>query len=297
MSELREEIERQFAAYGLTEPQAQIDVTTTETSSAQFSKNSADEAENFEAPASFDKEFAADFKNLPLKWQKFLCAHEEAINQSIQNYVNKLEGYAWVDRVFAAHKERLHQLGFEKIERWMEGLAAIDACLQQKPAETLNAIAICYGVKPIAKTENSAGSGITQEVIGRLCDLERDYHALREHMQYEQYQRLVDVVTMFGNQTDANGRPLHPYFEEVKQQVFNLLQNGIAQDVSQAYEQALWTHPAVREELIKQKISSSAAEAQKAKQASFAPKGKAEAPAKELTLREEIAKNMAAFMD
>lgn len=116
-------------------------------------------------------------------------------------------------------------------------------------------------------------------------------------MQYEQYQRLVDVVTMFGNQTDVNGRPLHPYFEEVKQQVFNLLQNGMAQDVSQAYEQALWTHPAVREELIKQKISSSAAEAQKAKQASFAPKGKAEAPAKELTLREEIAKNMAAFMD
>lgn len=297
MSELREEIERQFAAFGLIEPPVAIDASATKMSSAPFSEDETIAVENIEAPASFDEKFAADFKNLPPEWQHFLSAHEAKINQSIDEYVNKLQSYAWVDRVFAEHKERLHQQGFEKMERWLEGLAAIDACMQQKPAETLNAIAICYGVKPVAKSAGAASSSITQEVIGRLCDLERDYHDLKEHMQREQYQRLVDLVTMFGNQTDVNGRPLHPYFNEVKQQVFNLLQTGTVSDVSEAYEQALWLHPAVREELIKQKISSAAIDAQKAKQASFAPKGKAEAPEKELTLREEIAKNMAAFMD
>ena len=66
---------------------------------------------------------------------------------------------------------------------------------------------------------------------------------------------------------------------------------------AEAYEKALWLNPEVRNELISKTINTKAADAQKAKDAAFLPKGKAKEPQKELTLREEIAKNMAAFLD
>lgn len=295
MSELREELERQFVARGLIEPKSEIDATK-ENSSDNTEIISEETVGNVEAPASFDKKFADDFKNLPLEWQRYLCAHEEEYNKAATQMRDELQGYAWVEKIFAAHRDRLHQAGIEKLERWLEGLATIDANLQQNPVETLNAIAVCYGIKP-SSNNATVSSPITQEVIARLCDLERDYHRMQEHLQQERYQRLVDMVSMFACQTDDNGQPMHPYFEEVKQQVYGLLLNGTASDVSDAYEKALWMHPAVREQLIQNKISSQAAEVQKAKQASFAPKGKTEVPERELTLREEIEKNMAAFMD
>ena len=297
MSEIREEIERQFAAKGLLEPKAEIGASEEQNSSTNTSKEIAKPTEVFEAPQSFEEKFAKDFKNLSPEWQRFLCVHEEQFNQAMNNCVAKLNSYAWIEQIFAANKERLHTQGIQKMQQWLEGLATIDALLQEKPQETLNAIAVCYGIKPLKNTDKPESEAITREVVGRLCNLERNYRSMQEHLQQEKYQRLTELVGLFGNQTDQNGHLLHPYFEEVKQQIFNLLLSGTAGDVAQAYEQALWMHPTVRQKLIEQQISTAAAEAQKAKQASFAPKGKSEAPARELTLREEIEKNMAAFRD
>jgi hypothetical protein len=297
MSELREEIERQFAQKGLLDDKPKTDETKQNKSSENTEKDITEPVEVFEAPQSFEAKFAEDFKNLSPEWQRFLCVHEEQFNQAMNSCMAKLQSYGWVEKIFAANKERLHLQGIQKMEQWLEGLATIDALLQQKPVETLNAIAVCYGVKPLKNNDTPETNAITREVIGRLCNLERDYRSMQEHLQQEKYQRLGELIGMFGNQTDAGGHLLHPYFEEVKQQIFDLLLNGTAGDVADAYEKALWLHPVVREKLIEQKISTAAEDAQKAKQASFAPKGKAEAPQRELTLREEIEKNMAAFMD
>ena len=101
---------------------------------------------------------------------------------------------------------------------------------------------------------------------------------------------------MFGGQTDEDGKPLHPHFDEVEQIVFNLLNSGAVKDVSEAYKQALWLHPTLRTKLIDKTISIQTTEAQKAKKAGFTLKGKSKAPERELTLREEIEKNMAAIL-
>ena len=116
-------------------------------------------------------------------------------------------------------------------------------------------------------------------------------------MQQKQNDDFIKQIQAFGGQKDEKGELLHPYFDLVYQSMKSLLQNGLAASLEDAYKQAIWLNADIRKELIAQKINSEAEEAQKAQKAAFSPKGKAKAPERPLTLREEIEKNMAAFMD
>jgi predicted nucleic acid-binding Zn-ribbon protein len=245
------------------------------------------------APKSYNEKFTADFHNLPQDWQAFLNQHEAETENKLNDIVSQLQAYQKLEDIFGVFKFRLQQRGIKCIQDWLEGLAWIDAAMDEAPAETLDALAAIYGVKHNIMLENHNDAKV--ETAARLSKLENTYHNLLSFLQEQQIQRLADAVQIFGKQTDKDGNALHPYFENVKGRIFELLQSGAVRSIEEAYENALWTTPYVRNELIKQQISSQAAEAEKAKKAAFAPKGKSETPERPLTVREELEKNMAAL--
>jgi hypothetical protein len=287
MSDLREEIEQQFKTYGLMEEK--------------------DDAENPKAktpvevtvcigvPSGYSKKFAESFKNLPEDWQRFLSDREQRLASQLSNLDGKLAEYNWLDEIYGKNEQRLKKAGLQKVRDWLEGLAALDTAMAERPAETLRAMAKVYNVEE--KLFKIPNQNVPDSTVERVNRLEKNYHDLISYMEKQQKQNRMDAIKMFCRQTDENGQPLHRYFNEVADYVFALLNGGAVNDVSEAYNQALWLNPRIREELITRKINSKAAEAQKAQDAAFAPKGKAKAPERELTLREEIEKNMAAFMD
>ncbi|MBP5215822.1 MAG: hypothetical protein J6039_04615 [Alphaproteobacteria bacterium] len=300
MSELRKEIERQFKAKGLLPDNAENEAISGETEMTVaeapiFEPSEEVPATVITAPPGYQEKFAIDFKNLPQEWQIFLCEREADNEGKLKECLTKLEAYAPLEEIFASNKTRLENEGFQKIQDWLAGLAWVDEALAVNPAATIQALAVVYGVK--ADVKEKVDNGITAETIARLCRLERNYHDLTSYIQEQQTRKLWEILEMFGRQTDADGNLLHPYFEDVKEQLIGLLNSGEAQDITSAYDNALWLNPQIREKLIEQKISDRAAEAEKAKKAAFNAKGKTEMPQRELTLREEIAKNMAAFMD
>lgn len=300
MSELRKEIERQFEEKGLFEPQTKDEnaqnMTELEVVETPISE-SVDETllTAIQAPPGYQEKFADDFKNLPREWQIFLCEREADNEGKLKDCMTKLEAYGPLEEIFSSNKNRLESEGFQKIQDWLEGLAWVDWALSVNPAATLDALAVVYGVK--TGMSQDANSDTTAETISRLCRLERNYHDLTSYLQEQQTRKLWEILEMFGRQTDSEGNLLHPYFEEVRDELIGLLNSGTLQDITSAYESALWLNPQVREKLIEKKISDKAAAAEKAKKAAFNPKGKTEMPQRPLTLREEIAKNMAAFMD
>lgn len=294
MSELREELERQFKAIVQKDEKSEDENILKDSSADVQPEVQGQMVVCIEAPKSFSPEFAEDFKNLSKEWQKYLIKREDEISQEIEKYITQLSNYKWVDEIFSRHYERLSNKGIEKFQNWLEGLALIDDAMDKNPTATLKAIATVYGVK----TDTSSNDDkVCEQIITRLCDLERSYHDLTSYMQQQQIQNLNEKLQMFRRQIDKDGNVLHPYFDAVFPQIMDLLQTGMIVDVAEAYEKALWLNPKVRDELISKTINTKAADAQKAKDAAFLPKGKAKEPQKELTLREEIAKNMAAFLD
>lgn len=293
MSELRKELERQFRAHGLLRSE-----NFEQASQKHIAANTDEPVQSVEiaviaAPKGYAAEFAEDFKNLSPEWQKFLRTREDEFDKKFDEFNSKLQQFAEIEDIYQCCAPRLSQYGIGCLQDWLKGLAWVDQAMEDDPAGTLKGLATAYGV--------DLGSPQVQEApvdsgtIARIRNLEHSYHKLASFLQDLQARRLIEVIEMFGHATDEKGHLLHPYFEVVKQHVWNLLSTGAAQDVAEAYEQALWSNPDVRNQLIQQRINAKAAEAQKAKTAAFSPKGKAEAPKRELTLREQLEKNFAAF--
>lgn len=303
MNDLRKEIEHQFKVHGLMTDENQADAITPEESEPTVAvvEKVVETTEPTEtvavivAPKGYNEKFASEFKNLPTEWQVFLSEREANTEAEINDYASKLQNYHSLEELFEQNRQRLQNLGIEKMQDWLAGLAWLDKQIEEHPAKTLQAIATIYGVK--AEFPQIRNKQPEPEVVARLCQLEHQYRDLTSYLQAQDTQRLVDLIRMFGRQIDQSGNLLHPYFDEVKQQVFALLNSGTAADIEQAYESALWLNPPTRARLIQQTINTQTAEAEKAKKAAFAPKGKAEKTERPLTLREEIAKNMAALMD
>jgi len=301
MNDLRKEIERQFKAHGLLEGQAEnktSDVSPEAELPGEPPASSIEETAVVQAliaPESYQEKFASDFKNLPHEWQVFLIEHENQNNEKYKRASDGLQEYRLLEAQYEAERLRLQEQGVKKIQEWLDGLIWIDRAMARRPEQTLKAMAKVYGVELGGDKHNSAA--VSSETVERLNQLEQGFHEIASYLNGLQKQRLFETLQMFGRQTDPDGNLLHPYFEAVKQQAFDLLASGTAHSVEDAYEGALWLNPQVRSELIEKQISSKAAEAQKAQKAAFAPKGKSEAPDRPLTLREELEKNMAAFMD
>ena len=289
MNDLRKEIERQFKAFGLSEPNVDAD--------AKIKAEANNEAEKvlIAAPADFEPEYAVAFSELSPKWQKYLNKREEKIKAERKELSAKLEIINWLKGFDDVLQKRCGEEGIHSLQEWLSGLIFIDEQIHSRPAETLNAIAKVFNVK--AQFTETPQTEITNRILERLSELDAGFHSLRDYLQQRQSADFNSQLQTFGAQKDENGRRLYPYFETVYNQMRNLLQSGLAAGFEDAYKQAVWLNADVRKELIAKQINSEAEDAQKAQKAAFSPKGKAKAPNRPLTLREEIEKNMAAFMD
>jgi len=301
MNEIRKELERQFIAHGLLKPKAAGNVGAKNSQRPDAMPETSPDDEDkvvihIEAPAGYAPEFAEDFKNLTPKWQEYLGKREKETAGRLEEFANKIAGYKWLDDIYANSKERLDNEGVASARDWLSGLAYIDEKMGSNPLETLLCLAKFYGID-LNSGKSCGPADRSGEILSRISQIERKYGELIAVLAERNAADFENRLKMFGMQTDVYGKPLHPYFFELLPQIRKLLSGGIGGDIEEAYNKALWMNAEIREKLVSQQINLRAAEAQRAKKAAFAPKGKTKAPERELTLREELEKNMAAFCD
>ncbi|WP_455184265.1 hypothetical protein [Azospirillum palustre] len=78
---------------------------------------------------------------------------------------------------------------------------------------------------------------------------QRQQEALRR--QEEETQRSVQTTLQdFSGAKDEAGQPKHPHFDAVRQHMAALLNAGAAKDLADAYEQAVWARPELRQQML-----------------------------------------------
>lgn len=290
MNDIRKELERNLKA-SAKENLEQSPEIAPETAMAEPQETIVEETMVI-APKSYRKQFAEDFKNLSPEWQNFLLERESQIEKGFSEINNKVNSYKALEDLFKQNYERLSPC-FEKAKDWLEGLAKVDAEMDKNPLRTIKAIADYYGIK--IEFPNHRNIRANSEIIERLEQLELGFNALQNHFKQEKSARFAQEIESFGKKCDENGCLLHPFYAEVKEQMAEMLAKGVVESFDEAYAIAIWLNPNTREKLIGKQIEERASQAQKAQEAAFAPKGKAVAPTKVLSLREELEKNMAKF--
>ena len=99
----------------------------------------------------------------------------------------------------------------------------------------------------------------------------------------------------FRSEKSEAGSLKHPYFDEVRLLMADLIERRMANSYEDAYEQAVWLNGTVRSQLIQNQaealLRAKTEEAQRAKQAGFSAKGKpAEVSEEHLTTRQFLEK-------
>lgn len=279
MSDLREELEQRFAS-----AETQSETSNTIEEQPQVQEPVIDEW--MDAPKSYTKEFQDKFKELSPEWRKNLIEREKQIERGFSDLGNKANAYNWVNDAYNSRQARLAQNGINKAQDYFNLLAQIDDALASDPRGTIQTLAESYGVN--FGDNNNASNDFRKE----LNDIRQSIYGIQAYNQAQQRNQAAQAYNEFVNAKDEAGNLKHPYLDEVREDMSNLLKSGVSQTLEDAYNRAIWTNEAVRNKLIAAKsqaeLNSKVAEAGKAKAAGFNPSSKSEPVARELSEREEI---------
>ncbi|HCU58437.1 MAG TPA: hypothetical protein DIC64_00460 [Alphaproteobacteria bacterium] len=278
MSELRDELEKNFASADLQSKENAVNATE-----SNEDEQALDHQETIAAPKSYTKQFQEDFKSLSPEWQKYLTERERQIEKGFSDMGNKINAGKWADKFFDERKERLENLGFKSAEDYIGKLILLDDAMQESPEQTLRYLAKTYGIEQ--KNNNALSSLNEQKFLSDLAQYE-------QAIQKRQSDAAFFDVSRFEEAVNDNGQLKHPFVKDVKAQMIGALKGGEAKSLEEAYQKALWLNEQTRDKMIEEKIndvlSQKFEEAFKAKEISFSPHSKETAAPKELSLREEL---------
>lgn len=135
--------------------------------------------------------------------------------------------------------------GVGQLTQWAYALAS-------NPSEVLPQLAQMYGVelgelendnKPYVAPEDKARDARMNQLEGRLQ--QQDAAQATEHQN-----KLIGQIEAFRDTTDADGNQENVHFDSVIDQMTDMYQKGFVGSLDQAYEQACWTNPEVRQQMI-----------------------------------------------
>jgi hypothetical protein len=282
MSEIREELEH-FAKLSAEKKAAKRKAKDEQIEKKAEEVAKAAEDETLQAPRAYQKEFAETFKNLPEDWRRYLKVREQEIEKGFGALHDHLGAYRWFDDIYAAKSSELQQYGIHSAQEWLRAMARIEDMLSTVPNEAMRFLAEVYHTDFCPKAQSV---GMSQGKGASLND------ALASKVVSEE-------VRQFGEALDEKGNRQHPFFGEVIKEMSVLLAKGVVDNLLDAYEAAVWFNNQTRAKLLEQRtqeaLEAKCKDAEKAKEAAFSPKGKAQPLPKNLSLREELEMRFAAL--
>lgn len=265
MNETKEEVQH-------LPPSIDEDIKTEGQDEQKVLDQSEETDEYIDAPKSYEEEIAKTFCELPFNWRKYLHARENEVDKGFSNLRERALMHKWIDEIYASRSEELQKDGVKSSDEWLKKMVEIDAMLSKNPADTINMLAVSYGVGNDLKSDQSANKSNLSAIISK---------------------QLVDKqLNDFVSEIDDAGSLKHPFFKDVVKDMYDLISKGLAKDLNEAYETSVWLNSATRNKLIEKRTKDAleikSKNAQKSKEAGFSPKGKAPSNKKDLSLREEL---------
>ena len=112
-----------------------------------------------------------------------------------------------------------------------------------------------YGVAPAAESEAYVDPEI-KSLQDQVSQQNTYLQQIETNAQTQRVSEAQNQIDLFKNATDDKGGALHPHFERVEKVMGTLISNGIAEDMNDAYNRAIYSDPELRNEFIEQEKTS-----------------------------------------
>lgn len=216
---------------------------TTETAEVQEPEKPA---EIIEPPAHFTADEKKYFESLPPEQQKWIAGSVKRLSSTVdkrfQEYSTHQRRAQAFDEALAPYRQQLAMRGVDEMTAIKQLFTTYDQ-LQRDPVNTIKWLAKSYGVDLTQAQEEQDPQA--QALMNQIAELKQGFSTIQGSLHKERENQMLNVVTQFSNEKDAQGNIKHPHFEVVVNDMMKLIQAGIVppMELETAYKHALTFHP------------------------------------------------------
>ena len=202
------------------------------------------------APVSWSQDAKAAWASLPVAVQQAIIKREQEASTGIKSYADKLKASEALQSVIGPRAQML-AAQYGTTEKGIETLFQLSDFAGNNPQGFIQWFAQQRGIDL-----NQLGTLPNQQA--QPAPVDPQYAALQqrfgqlENMLVAQQRAEQDRQTAeLNRQIEAfKSDPKNAHFEELRQDMARLIQGGMASDLSDAYEKAMWANPTVRAKVI-----------------------------------------------
>lgn len=188
-----------------------------------------------EAPTSWSADAKATWSALPSSAQQTILKREAEMNEAGQRWSEEKRRY---EETIAPVRAVSQRNGVDEREGLNRLLAANDF-LERSPAEAIQWLAKAYGVD---LGNLNANPTARPQVDPTVSQLQQKVSSLEKTFEERQHAEVLTTIDQF--------KASHEHFDEVRVDMGQLIKGGMATDMEDAYQKAIWANPAVREKMI-----------------------------------------------
>lgn len=211
-----------------------------------------------EPPKSWSADVKAEWSKLSPAVQQAVLKRETEIDAGGRRWSEEKRQY---DEVLTPVRGLARQHGVDERET-INRLLSANEWLERDPKAAITAFAQAYGVDLGTPTNSNAQP--QPQADPRIARLHDEVTGLRQTIQQRETAEAASAIEGFA------AAPGHEHFEAVKVRMGQLMGSGQAQSLDEAYEQAIWSDPTIRSQLIAAQTAQAATERRAAEQAAVA---------------------------
>lgn len=252
------------AAFSASEDSpAELAVETADATARPETAPSGEAELALEAPKHWKDTDKALFGKAPREIQQRWIDRESETRKGLDEKFQEIAGFRrereQLNEIFAPMRRDLELRGIST-PQFMQSLVSVHSYLQENPQEALKWLASQYGVDPGQLTEQSNVDPQFDKLNKGFQDLSSRVNGFVTAQTQAEHQANLGKVTNFAEAKDANGKPSHPYFDEVANDVLLLMKAG-EKDLERAYTKACRMNDKVAEKVTADRTASESARA------------------------------------
>lgn len=219
-----------------------------------------------EMPTSWSADAKAEWSKLSPAVQQAVLKRENEINEGGRRWSEEKRTY---DEMLSPVREQAQRAGVDEREG-LNRLLAANAYLERDPANAIRWLAQAYGVDLSQPNGNAQPQPPADP---RITQLHQTVSQLQQTLQSREQAETQTAIQQFASS------PGHEHFEAVKVTMGRMLKAGLATDLQDAYDQAVWANPTTRQQLTAAQTASAAkaaadrAQSEKAKRGALSATG------------------------
>jgi hypothetical protein len=202
-------------------------------------------------PGALKSEFKAKFGELPPEWQQEFSRCESEAQKALRNQDEDRMFGRRINQLVSPYLPTIRAEGATPEKAFENYLQTAHVLRQGTPfqkAQALHAIAQQFNVDMNLPLQGAHSNPEIADVRQELAKTRSELQALVQQRQQQEDLGLRSQIESFSTQ------PGHEHFETVRTHMGALLESGVAKDMEEAYQQAIWAHPDLRSTLVEAQL-------------------------------------------